>query len=188
MFCFSSSTRALGTLTGVTLNIGSTKISSDTATSDFQQGGTINITYNLGHFVTFSLPGGGTFVPEDFQSLNCLGQGPEFSSCSAAQAISFTYVPSTIDLTGAIAGPFLGLGTFAIPFTPTIVEDVVTSIPANPANLTLSVTNLSLTSDMSVTYTFDDAPRTPEPGSLGAVGLGLTGLAWMARRRLKTQA
>ena len=178
---------SLGTLTGVTLNIGKTTISDTAIMSDVEATNVITITYNLGHMVTFTLPGGGTFVPLVAQNLTCSGVGNEFTSCSNLVENSLVLNASTVDLTSAIPGSFLGLGTFAIPYSPALIESLVSSIPSNPSNLSLSVSNLQLTSDMSVTYTFTDPVGTPEPGSLGAAGLGLGTLVFLARKRFVTK-
>jgi hypothetical protein len=176
---------SLGTLTGVTLNFGPASISDLTSISDFEQGGTINITYNMGHMVTFALPVNGPYTPEDFQGLSCTGSGAEFSNCSNSQAISFTFGATSFDLSTAPQAPFLGLGTVAFPYAPSIIENLVgTSIPANPSNLSLQVTNLLLTTTMSLTYTYDTPTSgTPEPASFGMMGAGFCGLIWLARRR-----
>lgn len=178
---------SLGTLTGVTLNFGPAAISDTIFISDFEQGGTINITYNLGHFVTFTLPVNGPYTPEDFQALNCSGSGPEFSNCSNTEDISFVFSATSFDLTSAPQAPFLGLGTVAFPYSPSLVESLVTSTPANPSNLSLQVSNLLLTTTMSLTYTYDAAGvATPEPAAVGMAGIGLCGLIWLTRKRTST--
>ena len=124
---------SLGTLTGITLNFGPATISDDISISDFEEGGTINITYNLGHEVTFDLPVGSPYVTEDFQALNCSGSGAEFSNCnnfriafhSSSRRHKFRPLrrsTSTVHRIGQCS---------RLPYAPSLVENLVTSTPTN---------------------------------------------------------
>jgi len=175
---------SLGTLTGVTLHFGSASISDSNSIIDNEQGGTIDITYLLGHQVTFTLPAGGPYVPADAQNLNCSGGGAEFSNCSNSNNISFIFPAIDFDLTSAPQAPFLGLGTVAFPYAPSLIENLVTSTPTNPANLNLSVTNLLLTTTMSITYDYSTV-ATPEPATLGMAGAGFGVMLLVARKRAR---
>ena len=148
---------ALGTLTGVTLNFGAGSIFADTAIGDFEPtGGNINITYDLGYQVTFTLPVGGPFVAADYQPLTCSGSGPEVSSCNHSQGISDTPISGSYDLSSDAAA-FL-TGPVSVTYTPSLVKQLVGSpTPASPADLNLSV----------------------------MAGAGLLGLGWFGRKRTK---
>jgi hypothetical protein len=173
---------SLGTLTGVSLDFGPASISADTEISDFEPGGTINITYSLGYQVTFTLPVGGPFVVEDAQDLNCSGFGPEFATCDSSQGISFSPINGSYDLSSDAAA-FLS-GTVPVSYTPTLIESKVGgSTPTNPSNLSLSVTGESATIPLSITFTYTPTTSVPEPGSLVLAGAGLLGLGWFGRKR-----
>jgi len=176
---------AFGTLTGVTLNFGPGSIAANTEITDFEQGGTIDITYNMGYEVTFNLPVGGPFVPEDFQAVTCSGSGAEFSNCDATNAISFSPLSGSYDLSSDAAA-FLS-GSVNVSYTPALVEQLVSSTPAHPADLTFSVTGESLTMPISITYTYTTPTSgVPEPSSLVLAGAGLLCLGFSRKKGIRS--
>ena len=81
----------------------------------------------------------------------------------------------------AETGLFLA-GPVALNYSPFPAEILVgTTTPNPPTNLNLSVTNESISTPSTITFTY--APPVPEPATFAMSMVGLTGLALLLRRR-----
>jgi PEP-CTERM motif len=177
---------ALGTLTDVTLNFGAGSVFADTAISDIETtGGTINITYDLGYQVSFSLVGELLLEAGNYAPLTCSGFSPETVICDNSGVVSYTQPPESFDLSSDLAA-FL-TGPVSVPYTPSVVEySLGPTTPASPSNLNLSVTNESFSMPVSITYTYTpETAGVPEPASLIMAGGGMIALGWLGRKRRK---
>jgi len=191
-FNFTQFNPALGTLNSVKIDLGtsfSTTItvtnsggtaSTGTARTEVQDGLTDG---------TFSIGGGNilTVTGDNYQVLDDVLSPNQPYSLGAGQ--STTLAPTSGNGTatgtfssGAVLAEFTGLGTVGIKYD-TLTQTVLANTGGNTT--ASQVTNATLSATVTYTYT-PGATGTPEPGSVAMFfGMGVTGMAFIYRRRIK---
>jgi len=180
---------ALGTLTGVQVNFGVSTVSATTAISDVENNvSNINITYDLGYFVSIALPDGEIFAVEGAPPLTCAASaaGAEILTCSNGGSFTQMVAGMSFDLTSK--SPLFVAGPVALNYSTFPSEILVgTPTPNPPANLNLSVTNESDSTPSTITFTYTAAAATPEPAAPAMAMVGLACL-FLLRRRFRAAA
>ena len=93
---------------------------------------------------------------------------------------SKTYKSDDTYTSSGVLTEFTGVGTFGLPAT-TFTQTLLANNGGN--TFSSQVTDAELSG--KVTYTYTPGESTPEPASMGLIGLGLAGLAFWQRRRTR---
>jgi hypothetical protein len=173
-FVFNQFDPSMGTLTGVTITETLTNSDGGTVTNGGTQTATFTVTETIDGFLIVP-DGGGTDTLDSKASSNQKFTG--LASGGTATYGPFTSVGTTASDSPVDVTPYIGLGTITFNANTMSGENIL-----GAGNIHTAI-NSEAADSVTVTYTFDPAAATPEPGPMILIGSGLLGVGCLRRRK-----